>query len=286
MADQETPERTRRWVKALLVLGGLLAVVLVLVGWNRVSSTDRYCASCHAMNNAVASAERSVHADLSCLDCHTRPGLIGSIRYVPALGRELVATTTGWGVANGILAPASCTRCHDDLSSNANLKPAHTTGRACSSCHGDVTHPALPLLTEKPEPVPSGQAHPSDYVTSHGQDVASDPASCTTCHQDTFCETCHFKAVFPHPKDWIDTHGPVEMKQGSQACTSCHPTTFCAGCHGTEIPHTSGWLGEHWRDLQQAPVTPCLLCHPKTDCTTCHAEHDVHTEQGLFQVSS
>lgn len=283
MADEQEPERARTWVKPLVIGAGLLVAVVVLIGWNRIASSDRYCASCHDVSNAAASAERSVHADLTCLDCHTRPGLIGTMRYLPALGRELVATTTGWHVADGILGSASCTSCHDDLTSNPNLKAAHTTGKACSSCHGDVAHPALPLLRAEPEATPSGAPHPPDYVRTHGQEVASNPGACTSCHQDKFCETCHFRAVFPHPKGWIDQHGQVQMQQGPQACTLCHPTTFCAGCHGTEIPHAANWLGEHWRDLQQAPVTPCLLCHPRTDCTTCHAQHDVHPEQSIFR---
>jgi hypothetical protein len=102
------------------------------------------------------------------------------------------------------------------------------------------------------------------------------------CHEDRFCEACHFRETYPHPDDWITTHGPTQEELGAQACEGCHPQTFCAGCHGTEIPHNARWLDEHWRDLDDAPVTPCLLCHPKTDCTTCHSEHGVHTSQDLY----
>jgi hypothetical protein len=283
MDDEQAVERSRRWwLKTFVFLGILLVVVILLVGWNRVASSDRLCASCHVMVASVASAERSVHSSLTCLDCHTRPGLAGSLRYLPTLARETVATVTGWDIAHGVLESRSCTDCHTDLTTNPSLEQAHRDAKECASCHGEVAHPPLPLLEARPTPVPSGAAHPEDYIQNHGVDVAADPASCTTCHRTDFCETCHFKAVFPHPKDWISQHGLAQEEQGAQACTSCHPTTFCVGCHGTEIPHLPDWLGQHWRDLQDASVQPCLLCHPKTDCTTCHSEHGVHREQDLF----
>ncbi len=266
-----------------MVLGFLLLVVLLLVGWNRVASSPRLCASCHDMNAAAESAARSVHADVSCLACHERPGLWGSLRYLPTFAREGVATFTGWHIAGGVLDPSSCESCHTDLTTSETLKAAHGEGTTdCASCHGNVAHPPLTIVEERPSPLPSGQPHPEGYTLLHGEDVAADPGSCATCHKTTFCETCHFKSTFPHPKDWIELHGPAQEQAGAQACTLCHATTFCAGCHGTEIPHRPNWLGEHWRALQDAPVTPCLTCHPKTDCTTCHAEHGIHREQGLY----
>lgn len=280
MDEEREPERRSRWVAIGLSFAFLLAVILLLVGWNRVAHSSRLCAQCHVMVNDVASAERSVHSELSCLDCHTRPGLAGSLRYIPTLARETVANVTGWGVAHGVLDARPCESCHTNLTTNPALKPAHEGQTACSSCHGDVTHPPLQILTERPSPLT--YPHPEGWTTTHGTQIAQDPGACATCHRPIFCQACHFKTVFPHPEDWISQHGIEQEKQGPQACTLCHPSTFCVGCHGTEIPHQSDWLGEHWRALQDAPVTPCLLCHPKTDCTTCHSEHGVHTSQDLY----
>jgi hypothetical protein len=283
MANEQEPRRGRRRLRPLLLLGILLAVGVLLVGWNRTAASPRFCGTCHAMDDSVASAERSVHANVSCLACHERPGLLGSLRYAPTFAREGIATVTGWDIAHGVLDPRSCIECHSDLTTNPNLKAAHQTEAACSSCHGAVSHPPLTGIQPRATPVATGFPHPSGWTQSHGQAVAEDPGSCLTCHPTNFCETCHFKAQFPHPAGWITKHGPVEEQQGAEACTSCHPSTFCVGCHGTQIPHQVNWLGEHWRALQDgASVTPCLLCHPKTDCTTCHSRHGIHREQDLF----
>ena len=273
-----------RALRVLVVLGGALAVALVLVGWNRVASSDAFCSSCHEVEPAVQAADRSVHADVPCLSCHTGSGVLGALRYLPTLARETVDEFTGWDIAHSVLDPRSCTSCHEDLSATPELAAAHENTADCASCHGDVAHPPLRIAGfDRPvDQLPEGQVHPRLYVQTHGNDVVTDPQSCAECHQQDFCETCHLGGTYPHPDDWVKTHGPTQIDLGAQTCQGCHAPTFCEGCHGTEIPHNVRWLGEHWRDLQDAGTAPCLLCHPRTDCTTCNAEHQVHREQDLY----
>lgn len=282
-AGEEPEAPTHRGLRVLAVLGGLLLVVLLLVGWNRVASMDSFCSSCHEVEPAAQAAARSVHQDVACIACHTGPGLAGALRYLPTLARETITEFTPWNIAHGVLEARSCESCHDNIATTPELAAAHTTGASCSTCHGDVAHPPfrLPGFERPVEPV-EGDVHPRLYVQTHGDDAVGDPESCTDCHADTFCEACHLRETYPHPDNWVTKHGPTQEEFGIDACVGCHPQTFCAGCHGTEIPHNVRWLGEHWRDLEDAPVTPCLLCHPKTDCSLCHARHDVHREQDLY----
>lgn len=275
-------DEARRWgARVALVAGMVVVAALMLIGWNKVAASPELCATCHAMDDSVVSAARSVHADVPCLACHTRPGLAGTLRYLPTFAREGAATLTGWNLAHDVLAPAPCERCHADLASSPTTKAAHTGSQACSSCHGDVAHPKNPLLAS-PAPATSDDPHPQDFVQLHGQQVAANPGACADCHETTFCQACHFRSTYPHPDNWIPRHGQVEQLRGVTACTLCHPPTFCAGCHGTNIPHDPDWLGQHWRTLQDASTSPCLVCHPKADCTTCHAQHGIHREQDLY----
>jgi hypothetical protein len=275
--------RSRGWRATLAFAGGLVLVgFFLLVGWNHVAASPKLCATCHEMDDSVATAASSVHADVPCLACHTRPGIAGALRYLPTFAREGAAKATGWSLAHDVLTSRPCEACHDDLRSTPALAAAHSNSSACSTCHGEVAHPHDPLI-HGPAPTPSGAPHPEGFVQTHGEPATAAPASCTQCHRTQFCQACHFKSTFPHPADWITKHGPAQERRGPQACTLCHPTTFCAGCHGTDIPHDADWLSQHWRALQDASASPCLVCHPRTDCTTCHAEHSVHRQQDLYR---
>jgi hypothetical protein len=262
---------------ATLLFLGVPVVLLLLVGWNRAASSDRFCGSCHATSTAVLSSQRSVHADVACVTCHSGSGLAGTVAYVPTLLREGVATVMGLD-ASGILPARTCASCHPHLSPAAHPDP----NADCTTCHGDVSHPALQVPGEQ-QIIVDG-SHPQGFIQVHGQAATTQPASCTTCHAQKFCEACHLKETFPHPDGWISKHGAVQERRGATACTTCHGPTFCAGCHGTQIPHAPDWLGQHDVALQNASTTPCLTCHPETDCTTCHAEHAVHKEQDLYVI--
>ncbi|HZD16633.1 MAG TPA: NapC/NirT family cytochrome c [Actinomycetota bacterium] len=283
--EDRDPRRRSVVFRVLLAVGGVVVLVLLLVGWNRMASSDAFCSSCHEMEVAAASAERSVHDDLPCLACHGRPGLLGAIRYVPTLARETLHSFSGWQVAHDVLRARDCGSCHQAIDASPELAAAHEPGADCASCHGDVAHPPLRLAGfERPvEEVGEDSAHPEHFVQTHGEEVAASPSTCVDCHDAKFCESCHFRSTYPHPDGWIEQHGSEQIAGGADACTLCHPQTFCAGCHGTEIPHDARWLGEHWRDLQDASPKPCMLCHPKTDCADCHARHGVHREQDLYE---
>ena len=275
---EERPARARRRIGALGVLVGALAVFVLLVAWNKAASSPRLCASCHAMDDAVSSAGDSVHAEVSCLACHKRPGVLGALGYIPDLARESVQEVTGLEVTEGILEARTCRSCHDDLTSTGALAQAHgEEGPGCATCHGNAAHPRA-----SPAPPPD-EGHPEGYSQTHGRDATEEPASCTTCHQQQgFCTACHFRTRYPHPQGWMTQHGGVQEKEGAQACSLCHAPTFCVACHGTEIPHAPTWLGEHYRALQGVGSATCTTCHVPRDCALCHARHDVHREQDLY----
>ena len=280
-ADDEPPGGGRSTLK--LVLLSLPVVLLLLVGWTKLVSSDRYCASCHTMDTATFSAARSIHSDVSCISCHSGNGAVGAMKYVPTLLRESAATVTGLGLADGVLPARSCESCHTDLLTSDTLKQTHAdAGTDCTSCHGEVSHPTLRVPGVDEVAMATDQGHPEGFIQTHGGVAIDQPSSCAECHQQKFCEACHLRETFPHPAGWITKHGKVQEERGATACATCHGPTFCAGCHGTEIPHRADWLGRHARDLQDASTTPCFTCHPPTDCTTCHSEHSVHREQDLF----
>ncbi|NOY56874.1 MAG: hypothetical protein GXP34_12950 [Actinobacteria bacterium] len=253
----------------LPVLGGVVAIVL-LSGLTRAPASQSFCGSCH--ETATASAAVAVHDQVPCLACHTRPGLLGVIEYLPTLPRELAAKATGLNLAQDVLASEPCTTCHD----LAEMEHHPKAEADCTTCHGNTAHLEVDLQ--------SGP-HPDQFTFTHGAAALDAPDECAACHDTPkFCTACHVRVQIPHPADWQTTHGSVQQTVGVDACELCHQPSYCAGCHGTDIPHADTWLAEHYRSVEITGTAACTTCHERVECEACHARHAVHREQRLFQM--
>jgi hypothetical protein len=249
-----------------------------LVAWTYAGSSRTMCATCHAAEPAAAAAAVSIHAEVPCLACHERPGVIGALTYQPRLLWETVHNLTGLGSVGW--ADVDCSDCHAELTVDSPLlAEGHPGPEAdCSVCHGNVAHPGdgLSDLTGPVGP------HPAQYVFLHGRDAAPDAATCTECHQTEFCGACHLSNNFPHADDWIGLHGEEWTASEGQTCELCHSPEYCSTCHGTEIPHKANWFKVHFQS-EVAKTGACSTCHTQLDCELCHIRHRVHVQQRLYE---
>ena len=69
----------------VLVLGGAVAIPL--------TNNPTFCASCHTIRPSYDSWLRSSHKEVTCVDCHVRPGFSGFIHDKVFAGLEDVAIT-------------------------------------------------------------------------------------------------------------------------------------------------------------------------------------------------
>lgn len=179
-----------------------------------------------------------------------------------------------------LLPGLKCTDCHKSVSlekrSNAYVVRMVDVS-FCKKCHSAFTglKPGSPM-------------QPSDFK-----------ADCTTCHSGKHayrhdpsylshviapreCPGCHGGRVLPwtpaHEKDdWLQTHGPEALKNGSEACMKCHEfgLQFCADCHTRKPPSHEPrevWLSEH-PTRARADTRACFTCHKADFCKTCHINH-------------
>jgi hypothetical protein len=264
------PRRLLRWIPVAAAILSILG--LASLSYARPART--FCGSCHTVAEASEASAASVHAGVSCLSCHHRSGVIGVATYFPTLIRETIHQTTGLPVAGNILEPRPCETCHQQI---ADSEGHRTLPGGCLECHGDVAHPETTGREDPP--------HPQDYFRTHGRDAVRQWASCTECHQTTFCRACHAGAAFPHPATWISEHGAIAVESNAAACSTCHPTSYCAGCHGSEVPHPPNWLGRH-NVTDPDSVPGCTTCHAQDECQVCHVQHGVHRQQSLYDLES
>jgi hypothetical protein len=175
------------------------------------------------------------------------------------------------------------------------------TSNDCTSCHvqplpeavrtmparGDVVAPGVHVVASAPT------SHESVFfLQAHTGLAASGDASCATCHQESFCVSCHDGPVGGgyHENDFLARHTAAAFGRDAE-CSSCHSTqVFCRECHvqvglvgtGRLGPgyHDDGpvWLLRHGQAARQN-LESCASCHRQVDCTQCHGV------LGAFKVS-
>jgi nitrate/TMAO reductase-like tetraheme cytochrome c subunit len=190
----------------VLALGGAAALPL--------TNHPSFCASCHTIKPAYDSWLRSSHKDVTCVDCHVRPGLSGFIHDKIFAGLEDVAITflgtpTEPHNLESHVYSSVCISCHrailrvTEVSSRDLPAPVKEVGlimnhrnhmeafnkrgkgEGCTTCHGRVAH-GTPIKGY-PIVIPRGHVKLDDQP--HEPDLPKDSvlwkasmADCLRCH--------------------------------------------------------------------------------------------------------
>ena len=178
----------RRTVTFLLVAVGVFA----LAGTAAIPLTNHpdFCASCHTIRPSVESWKTSSHKDVTCVDCHVRPGLHGFIEDKVLAGLGDVAITF-FGTP---------TEPH-------NLQ-AHVGSDVCISCHR-----AILRVSEKPPRDLPSPVKDVGLIMSHRKHMDAfiergEGEGCTTCHS----RVVHGKPVKGYPIVFPRGHIEVDLK--------------------------------------------------------------------------
>ena len=129
------------------------------------------------------------------------------------------------------------------------------------------------------------RVHWPGFVTAHGSIAATGQMTCSNCHQQSFCTSCHdgeSRTQHFHPANFLARHA-VEAYGRESDCARCHsPEAFCRSCHlntgmavrGRNLAafHTGQplWLLQHGQAARQS-LESCVSCHQQRDCMRCHS---------------
>ena len=216
-----------------LILATLL--VLALGGAATIPLTDQptFCASCHTIKPSYDSWTRSSHKDVTCVDCHVRPGISGFIQDKVYAGIKDVAITffgtpTEPHDLQSHVYSSVCLGCHrailrvTEVSSRDLPSPVKEVGlimdhrehmaafekrgqgEGCTTCHSRVVH-GTPIKGY-PIVIPRGHVKLDDQA--HEPDLPPDSKLWKTTMAD--CMRCH---------DGKQTH---EGEVLSNRCETCH----------------------------------------------------------------
>jgi len=108
-----------------------------------------------------------------------------------------------------------------------------------------------------------------NWFVNHKFEVRKDPTYCSTCHKQSFCQSCHQnRRPDSHLHEWLKSHSGVASEQPAY-CLVCHQRSFCDACHKTML-HGPDWMTVHG---SRAPGREaiCGQCHQvPISCQACH----------------
>lgn len=295
-------------LKALLVLfglhrraflvcaGGVGFIVIASLSTVAVSNQPGFCLNCHEIRPAYDQWRTSAHYGVTCVNCHTEPGISGIIK-VNVVGAQHLAThfLSDYEVpAEADVRDSSCLSCHPresrpEVGMTGTLRIAHAkhNQQQCADCHGRLVH------------------------VNGAQEISTAPKNhavrdCSVCHTEInaphgdatlACTSCHSGLIPKHDEARVRGVMPRE------SCQECHQKVkvgsaeYCQTCHvsphGVQVPcsrcHTSkeSWT-EHTFNHPVALVgrhtdLSCEKCHGnktlsglKYDCVLCHKPPEKH----------
>ncbi len=167
--------RPRRWFLLGIPVGALLAFLLGVaftggfIGGLKMAETDKFCTSCHEMQQPFQELTRSVHysnefgIQASCGNCHVPPA------FLPGLWRHIQAYAEVWGHMRGELdTPAKYEAHRLQLAQKIWAEMKSNDSAECRSCH---TASAMAFAKQ------------STMAASAHQSMSKDGMTCIDCHQ-------------------------------------------------------------------------------------------------------
>jgi hypothetical protein len=250
------------------------------------------CATCHTQERCV-----SCHVDADRASIAATP-------RAPA-DMELPVAPAHYNV------PASHTErdflaAHGSGASRQTCGTCHTSND-CTTCHIQPLPEAVSSLPARADVVapgaqvvgrPPASHEGMFFIEAHATLAAASETSCSTCHEESFCVSCHDAPLSSgveagyHPAAFLSMHAASAFGRDSE-CATCHSTqVFCRQCHLETglVPAGGGRLGPGYHDdgplwllrhgqAARQNLESCSSCHRQVDCTQCHGV------LGAFKVS-
>jgi len=277
----------------------------------RLPKQDEICLSCHGQPGFKSGAGKSisidpskhsasVHAILSCQDCHTairgypHPAKIPRVECATCHAAQVSDVNQG---VHALLGSASCQFCHGDpheVQPTAQVAPSK-----CAECHAQEVKGFQESVHGQAAKAgdPFAPACASCHGPAHKIAAASDSSSMVARKNlaDT-CAACHANSDFLARHNFLLVHPVEQYKQSvhARAVAAGKDAATCSSCHGSHAifsPRDPRSKINHWN----IPST-CGQCHSAIAttylssvhgqamlagvpgapvCTDCHGEHRI-----------
>lgn len=183
-----------RWKALFVALIG--SIVIFGGGYGVLSFTNSpsFCSSCHEMAPEVTTFTASAHSEITCVQCHIKPGFVNMIthkvislkevyHHVMGIPEQIVQTE------HEAVSDENCLQCHSKnrlVTASKDLIVNHKghieEGVPCISCHSGVAHAKIAARGINTEEV---RGHWTDDVAQQMMEqkyLAPNMGTCIDCH--------------------------------------------------------------------------------------------------------
>ncbi len=141
-----------RWKVMFISLIGLIVVGGGSYGALTLTNSPTFCSSCHEMAPEYSTFTASAHNNITCVQCHIKPGTINMLTHKVKSLKEVYYHVTGVPkqivqTEEEVVSNENCMQCHSKnrlVTASGDLKVNHKghidEGIPCISCHAGVVH--------------------------------------------------------------------------------------------------------------------------------------------------
>lgn len=273
-----------------LLFASLVVCVIVFGGGYGVLSftnSPSFCSSCHEMAPEYTTYTASSHNEISCVQCHIKPGFINMITHKMKSVKEVYYHVTG--APNQIvqteeeeISNQNCLQCHSKnrlVTASGDLKVNHKghieKGIPCVTCHSGVVHAKIAARDL------NTAADRSDWNSKNAQKLIEEKylrpnmGTCIDCHDKVNKGEKPWKdpaySVPPNPEETAK-----ESSSSEKAATAGTSTEQNATAGTAQQQNTEAVKAENDKKTQdiilQAVSNEQTNVKISMSCTTCHRE--------------
>ncbi|MFK9090215.1 NapC/NirT family cytochrome c [Bacillus salipaludis] len=183
-----------RWKLLFVSLVGCIVVFGGGYGVLSLTNSPSFCASCHEMAPEYSTYTASAHNNITCVQCHIKPGFINMVTHKMKSMKEVYYHVTGVPeqivqTEEEAISNENCLQCHSKnrlVTASGDLKVNHKghieEGVPCITCHAGVVHAKIVTRGINTEEVRGHWTKENAEKLMEKKYLAPNMGTCIDCH--------------------------------------------------------------------------------------------------------
>nr|WP_207789117.1 NapC/NirT family cytochrome c [Neobacillus terrae] len=289
-----------------MLFAGLVGAIVIFGGGYGVLSftnSPTFCSSCHEMQPEYTSFTASAHNQISCVQCHIKPGFTNMITHKMKSMKEVYYHVTG--VPNQIVqteeevvSNQNCLQCHSKnrlVTASGDLKVNHKghieKNIPCVTCHAGVVHAKMASRGINVDQVRGKWTAESAQKLMEKKYLAPNMGTCIDCHdkvnkgEKPWKDVAYIVPPNPEESEKTEAKGTAEVATTEAVQTEATDTEAVQADHDEK---TQGIIlqaiGKQKSDVKIS--MECGTCHKKLKVPQSHKTGDWNHNHGGTAIKS